>query len=174
MDAYLLQKILNGPGPDSLRFGEVVCLFHETPREAMDAMSPSVRGAFRAWLRTFDGAGKVMDPKRPQFDVNGALDAFRAVGSGDFSIGGEVWPGTSKLLEEAGEVQQVLGKLIGKRGAVDHWDGTNLSVRLHEEIGDLQAAITFFTEANHLDQDLIQARAATKLALFREWQEKGQ
>jgi len=37
-------------------------------------------------------------------------------GSGDFSIGSAVWPGVSKVIEEMGELQQVLGKLIAVAG----------------------------------------------------------
>lgn len=44
-------------------------------------------------------------------------------GNGDFSLGSKVWPGTSKLLEEMGELQQVLGKLIAVAGSTEHWDG---------------------------------------------------
>ena len=36
--------------------------------------------------------------------------------SGDFAIGGEVWPGLGKLVEEMGELGTVLGKLIATRG----------------------------------------------------------
>ncbi len=36
--------------------------------------------------------------------------------SGDFSIGSDIWPGISKLIEEAAEVGQVCGKLIGSGG----------------------------------------------------------
>ena len=58
-------------------------------------------------------------------------------GSGDFSIGSDVWSGISKLIEEAGEVTQVCGKLIAIAGASEHWDGTDLRERLEDEIADL-------------------------------------
>jgi hypothetical protein len=64
-------------------------------------------------------------------------------GSGDFSIGSKVWPGASKVIEEIGELMQVLGKLIAVAGDTKHWDG-DLRPRLVEEMGDLTAALMFF------------------------------
>lgn len=90
-------------------------------------------------------------------------------GSGDFSIGSEVWPGTSKLLEEMGELQQVLGKLIAVAGSTEHWDG-DLRPRLIEELGDVSAAIGFFMEQNFVgDEVAIANRIVAKLLLFRKW-----
>lgn len=90
-------------------------------------------------------------------------------GSGDFSIGSEVWPGTSKLLEEMGELQQVLGKLIAVAGSTEHWDG-DLRPRLIEELGDVSAAIGFFMEQNFVgDEAAIADRIVAKLLLFRKW-----
>lgn len=88
---------------------------------------------------------------------------------GSFSIGTNVWPGTSKLIEEMGEVMQVLGKLIATHGATDHWDGTDLRDRLHEELSDLIAATSFFVDANGLDLKRLDARVAEKVALFEQW-----
>lgn len=90
-----------------------------------------------------------------------------------FSISSEVWPGTSKLIEEIGELGQVLGKLIGTGGAVDHWDGSNLNVRLVEEIADVLAAAEFFVDANGLDSAAISERRQAKLALFEQWHADG-
>lgn len=94
--------------------------------------------------------------------------------SGDFSIGSQVWPGTSKLLEEMGELTQVLGKLMGTGGEVEHWDGSNLRKRMLEEIADLQAAIQFFQAKNFTadDDDKISLRVQEKLHLFSEWHNK--
>ena len=86
-----------------------------------------------------------------------------------FAIGAEVWPGISKLLEEAGEVVQVGGKLLGTDGVEDHWDGTNLRTRLEEELADLQAAISFVVEKNDLDKDRITQRKQAKLQQFCKW-----
>ena len=90
-------------------------------------------------------------------------------GSGDFSIGSDVWPGISKLIEEAGEVTQVCGKLIAIAGESEHWDGTNLRERLENELADLTAAIEFVVGRNRLDATRMNARATEKLRLFMKW-----
>ena len=92
-----------------------------------------------------------------------------STGSGDFSIGSKVWSGTSKLIEEMGELQQVLGKLIATPDA-NHWDG-DLRKMLVEEIGDLSAALDFFKTQNCTLAELLEIaeRANEKLALFRRW-----
>lgn len=89
--------------------------------------------------------------------------------AGDFSIGSDKWPGVSKLIEEAGEVQQVCGKLMGAAGDVQHWDGTDLRYRLTEEIADLSAALRFVAEQGGLDIEKIRHRARYKYELFRQW-----
>jgi len=90
-------------------------------------------------------------------------------------IGAQEWAGISKLNEESGEVLQVIGKLMGTDGEANHWDGTDLHVRLTEELGDLLAAITFVMEQNQvkLNAEAIFDRAERKLNLFREWQAVG-
>lgn len=60
-----------------------------------------------------------------------------------FAIGDEEWPGISKLAEEAGEVLQVIGKLMGTRGQTKHWNVPDLKKALEDEIADLDAAIAF-------------------------------
>jgi hypothetical protein len=92
-------------------------------------------------------------------------------GSGDFSIGSQVWPGASKVLEEMGELQQVLGKLLGTAGEVKHWDGTNLQGRLVEEIADVRAALAFFQVKNFTERDIMDAdrRCQRKFEIFMEW-----
>jgi hypothetical protein len=91
-------------------------------------------------------------------------------GSGDFSIGSRIWPGTSKVIEEMGELQQVLGKLIAIAGDTKHWDG-DLRRKLVEELGDLSAALIFFKSENMTHDELLEIaeRAEKKLALFRQW-----
>lgn len=91
--------------------------------------------------------------------------------TGDYSIGSDVWPGTSKVLEEMGELQQVLGKLIGNHGDQIHYDGSDIRKRLIEEIGDLLAAIHFFRAKNLSEQENeeIQKRLDNKLELFMTW-----
>lgn len=94
--------------------------------------------------------------------------------SGDFSIGSKVWPGTSKLIEEMGELNQVLGKLIAVHGNRKHWDG-DLLVKLIEELADVEAAIGFFLRVNlNTDQCVaVRARAEQKERLFWQWHSEG-
>ena len=89
----------------------------------------------------------------------------------DYAIGSDRWPGISKLIEEAGEVVQVAGKLLATGGAVDHWDGTNLRTRLIDEMGDLLAAIEFVADANGFANE-VAARCAVKVALFEQWHQE--
>lgn len=88
--------------------------------------------------------------------------------AGPYSIGSDLWPGLSKLAEEAGEVLQVIGKLIATGGDVHHWDGTNLRTRIGEEMGDLLAAINFVARENGLDAEVYE-RYVEKKALFQKW-----
>lgn len=88
---------------------------------------------------------------------------------GSFSIGSETWPGVSKLIEEMGELGQVLGKLLGTHGETEHWDGSNLLDRLHDEMGDVYAALEFVMKANDLDETRIEQREIDKVALFTKW-----
>jgi NTP pyrophosphatase (non-canonical NTP hydrolase) len=89
--------------------------------------------------------------------------------AGPFSIGSALWPGISKLVEEAGEVSQVCGKLIGSGGEIMHWDGTNLKERLEDEIADVLAACFFVAAACNLDAVKIDTRMKTKLETFSRW-----
>lgn len=86
-----------------------------------------------------------------------------------FAIGSEVWPGLSKLIEECGEVQQVCGKLLGTDGKEEHWDGSNLRLRLEEEIADLRAAVSFVISRNGLNVERIEERVYKKISLFNSW-----
>lgn len=90
-----------------------------------------------------------------------------------FAIGDKEWAGLSKMLEEAGEVIQVGGKLIGSRGATDHWSG-DLREKLVEELADLFAAMMFFGEKNLSDAeaDAIMDRAEKKIELFMKWHDE--
>lgn len=108
---------------------------------------------------------------------------------GEFSIGGDLWPGLSKLIEECGEagdvlpelilqkllgrVQQVAGKIIGNEGRRDHWDGSNLNVRLADELDDLEAAILFIRQHNPPLQRM-SMRVSHKLNLFNKWHRETQ
>jgi NTP pyrophosphatase (non-canonical NTP hydrolase) len=90
-------------------------------------------------------------------------------GAGPYSIGSDVWPGLSKLIEECGEVIQVAGKLLGTGGNTTHWDGSDLRVRLQEELADLTAAIAFVGDFCDLDLTAVEGRIDAKYALFEQW-----
>ena len=86
--------------------------------------------------------------------------------------------GLVKLSEEAAEVIQVAQKLVAypsltSQAARDegwtHPDGTHLTIRLQEEIGDVLAAIEFVAGRLRLDRRTIEARRVFKLALFEQW-----
>lgn len=94
-------------------------------------------------------------------------------GVGEFSIGSNVLPGLSKLAEEAGEVVQVVGKIMGAGGLVMHWDGSDLAERLEDEMADLWAALVFVRDTNNLNSERISLRVVEKLRLFSQWH-KGQ
>ena len=102
--------------------------------------------------------------------IRGIPRPITSSGSGDFSIGSKLWPGVSKVIEEMGELQQVLGKLIAVAGETKHWDG-DLRPRLIEEIGDLRAALVFFQAENFTPDESQQVveRTEKKIALFRKW-----
>jgi NTP pyrophosphatase (non-canonical NTP hydrolase) len=91
--------------------------------------------------------------------------------AGPYSIGSPYWPGTSKLIEEIGELGQVLGKLIAVNGdAEHHWSG-NLRLKLVDELADVVAAAQFFTAENMTAEEVrfIAERVEHKLATFRKW-----
>lgn len=97
-------------------------------------------------------------------------------GNSDFSIGSAVWPGTSKVIEEAGELLQVLGKLIATSGETAHWDGTDLRERLCEEIADVTAALRFFCSENLTSEEAaaIVQRVDEKHLRFQAWHREHQ
>jgi NTP pyrophosphatase (non-canonical NTP hydrolase) len=84
------------------------------------------------------------------------------------SIGQPIWPGLAKLLEETGELQQVIGKLAAYPDGA-HPDGTNLTERLHDELADVMAACDFVVMVNPLDRERIETRRARKRARFLGW-----
>jgi NTP pyrophosphatase (non-canonical NTP hydrolase) len=93
--------------------------------------------------------------------------------AGPFSIGSRSWPGASRVIEEGGELLQVLGKLIGAGGETSHWDGSDLRQKLLEETADLRAALAFFVEANGLLTAESDERTQKKLAKYRRWHAEG-
>lgn len=87
-----------------------------------------------------------------------------------FSVAANVWPGLAKLNEEAGEVVQIIGKLMQTEGSVTHWSGDPLDQRLTDELADLQAAIDFVLEHNpDIDRERWRTRRAKKLDTFNHW-----
>jgi len=90
--------------------------------------------------------------------------------SATYNLGSRVWPGLSKLVEEAGEVVQVGGKIMGTGGEPEHWDGTNLLRRAGEEVADLSAACRVFFQLNGLDgAPWVLEREKHKYQLFLQW-----
>jgi NTP pyrophosphatase (non-canonical NTP hydrolase) len=85
-----------------------------------------------------------------------------------FGIGADVWPGLAKTAEEAGELLQVIGKLVATGGRSAHYDGSDLRTRLIEECGDLLAALGYLTAANGIEAEVAE-RAARKRELFQAW-----
>ncbi len=80
--------------------------------------------------------------------------------------------GVAKLIEECGELQQVLGKKLAWWDTDEpHWDGTDLRVRLQDEMGDVLAAIDFVVGQLALNPQAIQDRVIAKGELFDTWQE---
>lgn len=99
-----------------------------------------------------------------------------------YSIASPTWPGLAKLLEECGEVIQVLSKLMVAPNLDHTWvqpDGSSrgwgdLTDALHEELGDLHAALDFFIFQNdEIDFYRVQDRTNEKYRLFCEWHREG-
>jgi NTP pyrophosphatase (non-canonical NTP hydrolase) len=78
--------------------------------------------------------------------------------------------GVAKLIEECGELQQVLGKRLAYWTADKHPDGSDLRERMQEEMGDVLAAIWFVVDMLDLDADAIERRQDHKHGLFNTWQ----
>lgn len=79
--------------------------------------------------------------------------------------------GVAKLIEECGELQQALGKKLAWWDTDEpHWDGSVLSERLIEEMGDVLAAIEFVAETLHLNWKDVLDRKRTKDVMFETWE----
>ncbi len=81
--------------------------------------------------------------------------------------------GIAKLIEECGELQQVLGKFL-TYGWNEHPDGKgSLDARAEEEMGDVLAAMRLVMHKHkNLDPSRINFRADAKLKLFLEWDKR--
>lgn len=85
----------------------------------------------------------------------------------------EKWIGIYKLIEEMGEVQQLLGKL-GPFPTGSHPDNAgDLIKRLEDELGDLQAATDYLINNNPFDKVRIAKRWAEKYEQFEDWKLTG-
>lgn len=81
--------------------------------------------------------------------------------------------GVAKLIEECGELQQVLGKKLAWWDTEEpHWDGTVLNRRIEQEMGDVLAAIMFVQVQLGLDYQAIRERDHAKWNLFQTWHEQ--
>jgi NTP pyrophosphatase (non-canonical NTP hydrolase) len=79
--------------------------------------------------------------------------------------------GVAKLIEECGVLQQVLGKKLAWWDTDEpHWDGSVLSERIQEEMGDVRAAIEFVITQLGLDGAEVEIREAKKRVLFDSWE----
>lgn len=79
----------------------------------------------------------------------------------------ERWAGIYKLIEEMGELSQVIGKL-GPFPDGKHPDNNgSLVVRLNEELTDVEAAIAYFRSMSGLVQD--NNRFLDKTRKFNRW-----
>lgn len=79
--------------------------------------------------------------------------------------------GIAKLIEEMGELNQVLGKRLAYYTTEDHPDGgLPLNERMEDEIADVLAACSLVMLLHGLDDARIQVRTAVKLELFLKWE----
>ena len=79
--------------------------------------------------------------------------------------------GFSKLVEETGELQQVVGKVLAYGlGCDSHPDGDKPLVdRFIEESGDVIASIYFIAQKYNLNINAIDRRVSDKLIIFKQW-----
>jgi hypothetical protein len=92
-----------------------------------------------------------------------------------FTFGSEIWPGVAKLIEEAGEVLQICGKLMSTNGEDNYWEDRNIHADFQDELADLQAALSWVIEENQdkLDLDYMTERLDLKQELFDKWHADG-
>ena len=77
--------------------------------------------------------------------------------------------GISKLVEETGELSEILGKISAAGFGISPYTGINLTERLQEELADVLASIDFLIEKNNLNDDEIQKRRRMKYCKFVKW-----
>lgn len=94
---------------------------------------------------------------------------------GDYTIGSDVWPGLSKVIEEMGEALVVLGKIIGTGGETEYWGGRDLRPEILEELADVRGSIAYFSEHNFTDDEVeeLLTRSEMKRDRFNDWHNNG-
>lgn len=92
-----------------------------------------------------------------------------AVEGAPYSIGAVQWPGLGKVVEEAGEIMQIAGKLMATGGSSEYYDGRDLRRELQNEMADLRAALDYVEDANHLNALAMKARKDEKSDKFWSW-----
>lgn len=86
-----------------------------------------------------------------------------------YFIGAGRLAGVSKIIEEAGELLEIIGKVQGSKGMFTHWTG-HLERKLYEEVADVYAALDFFMSHDGLKWvQAVNERRAKKLAMFKDW-----
>lgn len=90
-----------------------------------------------------------------------------------YSFGTDLHPGFAKIVEESGELLEVIGKILVIGGSTIHWTG-DLRKALHSEMADVSAALDFYVaQPENMSTDerqLFFKRKMTKLAKFENWQ----
>jgi NTP pyrophosphatase (non-canonical NTP hydrolase) len=89
-----------------------------------------------------------------------------------FKFKSKKWRGGAKLIEEMGELIQVLAKML-MVGGLTHWDG-NLKQRLMEEMADVSASLYYFKTRNFTFEEIetIRLRAQEKMRKYEQWENK--
>lgn len=78
--------------------------------------------------------------------------------------------GVAKLIEECGELIQVLGKKLAYWDTDEHPDGAgSLNTRIEDEMADVRAAIVMVAAGLDLDLRRIQERITKKYQTFSAW-----
>lgn len=82
------------------------------------------------------------------------------------------WTGIAKVVEEMGELQTILGKLMAypEGPHPDERYAEPILDRLHDELGDVMAAIQFFYLSNpEIDIDRVIERISFKSRRLAQW-----
>jgi len=159
---YFTKKVAAALGVNPLRLGAAQRDFSDRVREACADNGVDFRR-----VRVATETVETLLQTRDQLHRARAQSS----GSGDFSIGSQVWPGAAKLIEEMAELQQLLAKLIATAGKTKYWGGVDLKERVKEEMADVEAAMMFFARQNFSaeDEECIKKRAELKGDLYEKW-----